>query len=103
MSGFDERWRTCAASARRATSVDGARELEPEAPVHRAAHWLSRMGLPDANETGVGLWRTYGLRGFATALLALVVCAGLWMRGGAETDTLRPRIENSMAQALSFP
>lgn len=95
MSGFDERWKTCTRTARQ------AREIPlPEPPLHRVPAWLAAR-TPDAASAGDwDLWWAYGRRVLATASVALAVGLGLMWWGPRENESLRPRIETSMAQAI---
>ncbi len=104
MNGFNERWKECARRARRAWRAEAAAAAMPSAPVHRVREWLAAgRGPTRGADTCLELWWAYGRRGLVTGALVLAACAGLLLVGPHEPETLRPRIETSMAQAFWIP
>lgn len=99
MRRFDERWRECVRQARTAAEPPG------DGPLPSSAALLRRMRqarVRDAAENveATDWWRWYGARGLAAATLVLAACLLFAFRGPRREPSLRPGVENAVAEVL---
>ncbi len=96
MSRFDRRWRECVRRARQASP----RPLpEPPADLTRLVRRGSVVSGTDDPEL-TEWWRWYGSRGLAVATAILVGCVAFVIRDGSEAPSLRPGVEDAVAEVL---
>lgn len=97
MKRFDQRWQECVRVARLAAPRPFA-----EPPLHRAATLgrTLRSVEPSPEPDPVDWWRWYGTRGLAVASVVLLACLFLGLRDRREGPSLRPGVEDAVAEVL---
>ncbi len=98
MSRFDQRWRCCLQVARRASP----RPLpEPPTDLAETARRLGAGSGPGQDDWElIDWWRWYGTRGLAVATAILVSCVLVVIGDGREAPSLRPGVEDAVAEVL---
>ncbi len=100
MKRFNERWQECVRQVRRSRRerVSAGSEAEIGLP----ANWrrLVRAGGSGVADEEAGLWEWYGARGLAAASVVLALCLLFAVKGPREAPSLRPGVEDAVAEVL---
>jgi hypothetical protein len=97
MKPFDRRWEDCVRVARRATPRPCA---EPPLHLAPALRRALRSAEPGPEPEPVDWWRWYGTRGLAVASVLFVACLFFGMRDRRDAPSLRPGVEDAVAEVL---
>lgn len=100
MKRFSERWKECVRLAR-GNGLD-ERPAPAEVVVGLRPDWRSlvRAGEGGRAVDDAGLWEWYGARGLAVASVVLAACVFFSVRGPREVPSLRPGVEDAVAEVL---
>ena len=97
MNRFEKRWRDCVGRARSA-EVSEAEVALPDGGrlLRRAARQARQNEVVEIEEW----WRWYGARGLAVASVILAGCLLFAVKGPREVPSLRPGVEDAVAEVL---
>ncbi len=94
MNLFEERWRECVGRARAAVVTESGGWMPDGGRLLRRA--VGRAEVVEIEEW----WRWYGARGLAVASVVLAGCLLFAVRGPRELPSLRPGVEDAVAEVL---
>lgn len=99
MNLFDRRWKECVRQAR------GAGDPRPLGAAPDGGRLLRRARQGGRGSESLAVeeeawWRWYGVRGLAVATLVLAGCLLFAVRGPREVPSLRPGVEDAVAEVL---